>query len=1418
MTWPLSQDYNEAIQSPAASFADPDLRAGTPATNALGIPMPRSGNFADVYEMQGPNGSRWAVKCFTRQVVGLRERYQEISRCLGAAGLPFTIDFTFLEEGIRVHGRWYPILKMQWVEGLTFNEFVRQHLDKPAMMDALFQIWGRMAQRLRGSGIAHADLQHGNVLWVPGSTANAVAVKLIDYDGMFVPSLAGKPSGEVGHPCYQHPQRLREATYNSEVDRFPLLLIATSLRSLRMGGRALWERYDNGDNLLFRESDLNEPDSSKLLRELEGVGDPKTKVLVGAVRQALQAPLEKAPLLEELLPELGPAAPAARSTRPAQVTPAAAVTKPPASRPAAAAVRTTARDGANDAFAFDDGDEQAEGASARYRRKTSGGVPGWIWACGAGGVGLLVLLVGLGIWGLSGGSSRPQPPDGSGSNPRAQGPGRDKDLVEKPPREKPGDPPRERPKDPPRDLPALNPAVRQAYKNRSGEWSIEGDELVQSSLVAECQLVFGDFTWKDYDFTCEAKKVEGNSEFALSYCVTSESCSLFNLGAFNNTRDYTSFCERGNFAIREQRNNSLEKDRWYKLKVELRGGHRRLFLGDELVFEYDDPRSTQGAVGFRTWGIAARFRKIRVTDPGGQVLFHGLPALPAQAGQWPPATDKPSESELYCLREHGAPVTDVIFSRDGRLIVSSSNGETLRGLANGGATFCCDPASVILFQDARTGKKVGSSQVLSQMDLNRAFTRLAPSPRDPGFLCSRNVPIGDPSGRVHYWANTQQNVWVSSKLPNEIPGINNPMRKQVGSADLGFTPDGRKALALSLEGDLQEWDVSEKKLVRVLEGGQKGTSCGALAPNGKFALLGKWNQPFIEIDLESGKETGRWKENAGPASLAVAPDSTRVLEGTVFGEVRLWDVAGGKMVHVFRGHKKSVKAVAFSPDGRRALSGSDDGAVRLWDLEERKELAVFTGHTAPVRAVAFSLDGSRAASGSEDYTVRLWRLPGVTATPPTPPTPLVEEKGFVPLFNGKDLTGWKPHPKQPGTWRVEEGVLVGSGPADGYLFSNRGDYKDFHLRVEARINDTGNSGVFFRTSYDLVGGRTPRGYEAEINSGSAPYTGSLWVPDPEGAPGAVVPVRESLAPAGQWFTLEVVAAGNHIILEVNGRTTADYTDAKRRFSSGHIALQLYARQRTVVEFRKIEIKESGMEPGETPPTEGVEKIANLPDRFQKEIEKALAEYARVCKATDKNMLRLFDVEIEKVRKSANLKLEEKQKLVESLGVEKATFAKYSTLPFSPRMREPALLYIQKISLAERPVTLVFAKAADHFVKARDEAGVTQVVALKKKLGRKVLGVWECTLRDIDAGWRWTLYSDFTAEAAPPASGTFHTLIQSMTATWALDKEKMTTLTRGPGEPPGGWKDTCTFAADGQSYTGRNQIGSGHKAKRADPVK
>ena len=100
-----------------------------------------------------------------------------------------------------------------------------------------------------------------------------------------------------------------------------------------------------------------------------------------------------------------------------------------------------------------------------------------------------------------------------------------------------------------------------------------------------------------------------------------------------------------------------------------------------------------------------------------------------------------------------------------------------------------------------------------------------------------------------------------------------------------------------------------------------------------------------------------------------------------------------------------------------------------------------------------------------------------------------EEKGWVSLFDGKTLGGWKTYDGK-GQWEVEDGVIHGSGPAS-HLFSPRGDYKNFRYRAEFKIADKANSGMYFR---DQVGPGFPKGYEVQVNSTHRdPFrTGSLY--------------------------------------------------------------------------------------------------------------------------------------------------------------------------------------------------------------------------------------------------------------------------------------------------------------------------------------
>ncbi|KAG0287722.1 hypothetical protein BGZ96_008375 [Linnemannia gamsii] len=88
--------------------------------------------------------------------------------------------------------------------------------------------------------------------------------------------------------------------------------------------------------------------------------------------------------------------------------------------------------------------------------------------------------------------------------------------------------------------------------------------------------------------------------------------------------------------------------------------------------------------------------------------------------------------------------------------------------------------------------------------------------------------------------------------------------------------------------------------------------------------------------------------------------------------LRLWDITGGKTLHIMQGHTNGVSSVAFSPCGKKIVSSSWDKTVRLWSSETGKEMFVLRGHASEVNVVKYAPDGRRLVSGSSDKTIRFW--------------------------------------------------------------------------------------------------------------------------------------------------------------------------------------------------------------------------------------------------------------------------------------------------------------------------------------------------------------------------------------------------------------------------------------------------------------
>jgi hypothetical protein len=167
--------------------------------------------------------------------------------------------------------------------------------------------------------------------------------------------------------------------------------------------------------------------------------------------------------------------------------------------------------------------------------------------------------------------------------------------------------------------------------------------------------------------------------------------------------------------------------------------------------------------------------------------------------------------------------------------------------------------------------------------------------------------------------------------------------------------------------------------------------------------------------------------------------------------------------------------------------------------------------------------------------------------------------GWIPLFNGKDLAGWKNNGEEK--WIAERGTILCESSANkyGYLATEK-TYRDFDLRLKFKGEASGNSGVFFHskiTGIDPQHGPDVEGMQVEVDPSVGKHTGGLY--ESGGRGWVIQPSSEgelALKP-GEWNDLELSVHGSHIITRLNGVRVADYNDAAPKFTDGVIALQIH---------------------------------------------------------------------------------------------------------------------------------------------------------------------------------------------------------------------------------------------------------------------
>lgn len=298
--------YLASFQNPGAHLRDPDLRAGSVDRPLGGLPRPMDGGgFSSIFRVTSADRRRsWAVKCFLRPTDELAARYRAIEAALAGVTDFWKIEFAFDSEGLfhLPENRWVPVLKMNWVNGTPLIPWIEARLGDPAALLRMARELTKVAGALELAGIAHGDLQHGNIIVVAGDR-----IKLVDYDGMYVPALEGFRMPECGIRHYQPPDRDDRGYFGPAADRFSARVIRLAVRAVAMD-EDLWERLHEpgGEFLILRDTDYAAPDRSEAFGLLAASADPWVRDETAQLLRDLTTHPEQIPALRPLDDTGGP--------------------------------------------------------------------------------------------------------------------------------------------------------------------------------------------------------------------------------------------------------------------------------------------------------------------------------------------------------------------------------------------------------------------------------------------------------------------------------------------------------------------------------------------------------------------------------------------------------------------------------------------------------------------------------------------------------------------------------------------------------------------------------------------------------------------------------------------------------------------------------------------------------------------------------------------------------------------------------------------------------------------------------------------------------------------------------------------------------------------------------------------------------
>ena len=267
MQYPLISEYLAAIRE--ANDNLDTLSHLVPVLDKYGEPYRSSGAFAVVFKMKDEQtGKCYALKCFTEEQEGRAEAYRQIAEELEFVDSPYITSVKYLEKELFVDSNCeddeFPVLLMDWIEGETMETFIAENYTDSYEMSMLCYRFCKMAAWLRSQSFAHGDIKPDNIIVRPDGT-----LTLVDYDGMFVPTMKGQKSPTIGTKDFSHPLRTID-DFDETIDDFSLASIALSLKAISLDS-SLLQSYGASDRLLFSATDYLDLSKSKIFAALQSL-------------------------------------------------------------------------------------------------------------------------------------------------------------------------------------------------------------------------------------------------------------------------------------------------------------------------------------------------------------------------------------------------------------------------------------------------------------------------------------------------------------------------------------------------------------------------------------------------------------------------------------------------------------------------------------------------------------------------------------------------------------------------------------------------------------------------------------------------------------------------------------------------------------------------------------------------------------------------------------------------------------------------------------------------------------------------------------------------------------------------------------------------------------------------------------------